>query len=182
MDKAPLRQQTIQALAQLPAEQRQQASQQLYRQLFARPEWHAAQVVATTLSSAIELDTAPIIAAARAAQKTVVVPQTLPHRQMAFRVLTAATTVVTTKFGIREPQDNLILNPRALDLIVVPGLKFAASGERLGFGGGYYDRYLPRTTGFKVALALPAQQAATPSWPVEDFDVRLDAVLNSVNV
>lgn len=179
MDKATLRQQTIQALASMPADQKQAASQQLYHALQALPQWQAARTIATTLSSSLELATQPIIAAARAAGKTVAVPQTLPKRQMAFRELTDQTTLRTTKFGLTEPQDGRIIEPAAFDLIVVPGLKFATGGERLGFGGGYYDRYLPRTQGFKVALALPAQQAEQPSWPVEDFDVLLDAVLTA---
>ncbi|CAJ1228329.1 5-formyltetrahydrofolate cyclo-ligase [Levilactobacillus zymae] len=179
MDKATLRQQTIQALSQMPADQRQAASERLYQALWTSPQWRAAQTVATTLSSAIELNTQPIIARAQAEGKTVAVPQTRPHRQMAFRPLTATTTLMTTKFGLQEPQDGPIIAPADFDLIVVPGLKFATTGERLGFGGGYYDRYLPQTTGYKVALALPAQQASQPSWPVEDFDVVLDAVLNA---
>ncbi|MDT6980834.1 5-formyltetrahydrofolate cyclo-ligase [Levilactobacillus zymae] len=179
MDKATLRQQTIQALTRLSAEERQEASERLYQALWASPQWRDAQTVATTLSSALELNTQPIIARAQAEGKTVAVPQTLPHRQMAFRPLTGETTLVTTKFGLREPQDGPVIAPDALDLIVVPGLKFAATGERLGFGGGYYDRYLPQTRGTKVALALPVQQTAQPTWPVESFDVLLDVVINA---
>ncbi|PTM22548.1 5-formyltetrahydrofolate cyclo-ligase, partial [Lactobacillus sp. PFC-70] len=67
MDKATLRQQTIQALASMPADQKQAASQQLYHALQALPQWQAARTIATTLSSSLELATQPIIAAARAA-------------------------------------------------------------------------------------------------------------------
>lgn len=178
-DKATVRLQTIQALQQLAPADRQAAAQRLYHALFATPQWQAAQTVATTLSGPLELPTQPIIDRAQAEGKVVAVPQTLPKRQMAFRPLTAKTTLITTKFGLQEPQDGVILAPQALDLIVVPGLRFAPNGERLGFGGGYYDRYLPRTTGYKVALALPAQQVGQPTWPVESFDVLLDAVIKA---
>jgi 5-formyltetrahydrofolate cyclo-ligase len=70
MDKATLRQQTIQALSQMPADQRQAASERLYQALWASPQWRSAQTVATTLSSAIELNTQPIIARAQAEGKT----------------------------------------------------------------------------------------------------------------
>lgn len=179
MEKAALRPQIIRALKAMSTQERQAASQRLYQALWALPQWQAAQTIATTLSGDFELDTAPIIERAQAEGKTVAVPQTLPHRQMAFRQLTATTTLMTTKFGLQEPQDGVVIAPTAFDLIVVPGLRFAKRGERLGFGGGYYDRYLPQTVGYKVALALPAQQAAQPGWPVEDFDVMLDAVLNA---
>ncbi|WP_203638759.1 5-formyltetrahydrofolate cyclo-ligase [Levilactobacillus wangkuiensis] len=175
--KALLRQQTIQALTAMPADQRQVASADLYRQLFALPAWQAAKRIATTISGDFELATQPIIDGARAAGKTIAVPVTLPHRQMAFHVVDDQTTFATSSFGLQEPVNGAIIEPDEFDLIIVPGLRFATTGERLGFGGGYYDRYLPRTNGFKVALALPAQQAQQPTWPVEDFDVLLDAVL-----
>lgn len=175
--KKELRQQTIQALKTMPAEQRLAASEQLYQQLWALPEWQAASKIATTISSGFELATQPIIDRAHAEGKVVAVPQTLPHRQMAFHVVDDRTNFERSKFGLLEPVDGEVIAPDQFDLIVVPGLIFAATGERLGFGGGYYDRYLPKTTGFKVSLALPAQQASQPSWTVESFDVRLDAVL-----
>ncbi|AKP65931.1 5-formyltetrahydrofolate cyclo-ligase [Levilactobacillus koreensis JCM 16448] len=175
--KKALRQQTIQALKTMSAEDRQVASEQLYQQLWALPEWQSASKIATTISSGFELATQPIIDQAHAAGKIVAVPQTLPHRQMAFHVADDHTNFERSKFGLLEPVDGEIIAPDQFDLIVVPGLIFAATRERLGFGGGYYDRYLPKTTGFKVALALPAQQASQPGWTVESFDVRLDAVL-----
>lgn len=178
LTKAMLRQRTIQALIAMPAEQRQDASAALYRQLFALPAWQTAQTIATTISGGFELATQPIIAQAHREGKTIAVPATLPKRQMAFHVVDDQTTFETSSFGLQEPVNGAIIEPAAFDLIIVPGLKFAtATHERLGFGGGYYDRFLPQTTGFKVALALPAQQVTTPTWPVEDFDVLLDAVL-----
>lgn len=179
IEKSILRRQTIQALLALPAAQRQLASERLYRALWALPQWQNAQIIATTLSSPMELNTQPIIDRARLDGKVVAVPQTLAKRQMAFRPLTSTTTLVKTPFGLMEPQDGPVIDPAALDLIVVPGLQFAQTGARLGFGGGYYDRYLVQTKGYKVALALPAQQVTQPNWPVESFDVRLDAVLTS---
>lgn len=177
--KAVIRQQTIQALNTMPAALRQRASANLYRRLFALPAWQNAKRVATTISGGFELATQPIIDQAHAAGKTVAVPATLPHRQMAFHVVDRQTTFATSSFGLQEPVNGAIIEPAAFDLIVVPGLVFADTGERLGFGGGYYDRYLPQTTGFKVALALPAQQTRQPSWSVEPFDVLLDAVLKA---
>ncbi|WP_261809421.1 5-formyltetrahydrofolate cyclo-ligase [Levilactobacillus humaensis] len=175
--KANLRQQTIQALKQLSPAKREMGAQSLYEQLFALPEWQQATTIATTISTDLELSTAAIIAAAQQAGKTVAVPQTLPARQMAFHTLTADTHLVKTAFGLMEPEDGEIILPANFDLLVVPGLLYAQSGERVGFGGGYYDRYLPRTTGTKVALAFSVQQVSAPTWQVDPFDVILDRVL-----
>lgn len=177
VSKADLRQQTIQALKQLTPAEREAGAQSLYEQLFALTEWQQATTIATTISTNLELPTAPIIAAAQRTGKTVAVPQTLPARQMAFHTLTNDTHLAKTAFGLMEPADGQIISPAAFDLIVVPGLLYARSGERIGFGGGYYDRYLPRTTGTKVALAFPVQQVSVPNWQVDPFDVILDRVL-----
>ncbi|WCJ46734.1 5-formyltetrahydrofolate cyclo-ligase [Levilactobacillus brevis] len=161
--KKHLRQQTIQALMAMPADQRQHATRDLHHQLWSSLAWQQAKTVATTISGDFELATAPIIDRAQAEGKTIAVPTTLPNRQMAFHVVDNQTNFATSPFGLQEPT-------------IVPGLVFAASGERLGFGGGYYDRYLVKTTGVKVALALPAQWVATPTWPVAEYDVLLDEV------
>lgn len=174
--KKHLRQQTIRALMATPADQRQQATRDLHQQLWSSSAWQRAKTVATTISGDFELATAPIIARAQAEGKTIAVPTTLPNRQMALHVVDNQTNFVTSSFGLQEPTNGEIIAPATFDLLIVPGLIFAASGERLGFGGGYYDRYLVKTTGTKVALALPAQWVATPTWPVAEYDVLLDEI------
>ncbi|MGQ4559051.1 5-formyltetrahydrofolate cyclo-ligase [Levilactobacillus hammesii] len=175
--KAEIRQQTIHALTAMAVPDRLRASDDLYQQLWTSTAYQQATTIATTISGGFELATRPIIERAQADGKIVAVPQTLPHRQMAFHVMDETTTLTRTKFGLMEPQDNRVVDPTEFDLLLVPGLVFAATGERVGFGGGYYDRYLPKTTGIKLALALPAQQIAQPTWPVDSFDILLDAVL-----
>lgn len=174
--KKHLRQQTIRALMAMPADQRQQATRDLHQQLWSSSAWQRAKTVATTISGDFELATAPIIARAQAEGKTIAVPTTLPNRQMAFHVVDNQTNFATSSFGLQEPTNGETIAPATFDLLIVPGLIFAASGERLGFGGGYYDRYLVKTTGTKVALALPAQWVATPTWPVAEYDVLLDEI------
>ncbi len=79
-------------------------------------------------------------------------------------------------FGIMEPAGHLISDYRSIDFVVVPGIAFTAQGERLGRGGGYYDRLLPQLKGaFKAGVAFPFQ--VLEHLPVEEFDVRMDAVV-----
>lgn len=108
--------------------------------LIDQPEWTGAKTIAVTLSQSFEIDTAPIILHARHKGQQIVVPRTLPHRQMEFVELNEDTDFDETSFGILEPHDGKVYSPDEIDLMVVPGVAFTASGNRLGFGGGYYDQ------------------------------------------
>ena len=62
----------------------------------------------------------------------------------------------TTSFGAREPWPRTI-RPADLDVVVVPGVAFDARGRRVGYGAGYYDRFLRRTDAFTVGLGFDLQ-------------------------
>lgn len=63
------------------------------------------------------------------------------------------------RFGIPEPgSDSLSIEPDKLDLVIVPGVAFDSGGRRIGYGKGYYDRYLPKVpTQKRIALAFGVQ-------------------------
>lgn len=176
--KQAVRQQVIQwlqAYQQQPA--KQQAQQQLYRQLFALPQWQQARAVALTLSQPLEIDVQPVIQAAWQAGKQVYVPKVMPKRQLAFLPYTATTPLTKSKFGLWEPPYQPTQVRTQFDLMLVPGLAFSAARQRLGFGGGYYDRFLSQHPQKTVSLALSGQYFTTATWPVAPFDRVIDQLL-----
>lgn len=175
--KSELRQAYIARLQQLDVNSRLVEEKRLASQLYDQPEWMGAKVIALTLSQSFEIDTAPLILHARHEGRTVVVPRTLPHRQMEFVELKENTTFKETGFGILEPQDGRVFEPAEIDLMVVPGVAFTPAGQRLGFGGGYYDRYLSKYQGKTISLALPTQVADADEWEAEDHDQDIDRVI-----
>lgn len=178
MEKTDFRQQQITRLTQLSDAERSQQDLSLQQQLFASPAWQQAAVIATTISSGIEVATQPIIQQAWAEHKQVVIPQTLPKRQMAFKPYTAETDLTRTSFGIFEPTTGETVAKTEIDLILVPGLGYSqAELARIGFGGGYYDRYLADYTGVKLTLAFREMAFAHAEWPVDAYDVVLDQLL-----
>lgn len=81
-------------------------------------------------------------------------------------------------FGIMEPQCGELVEPRKIDVMVVPGVAFTPSGDRLGRGKGFYDRYLSRE-GFRaycVGVCYPHQ--VVDELPVEPHDRRMDEVVS----
>ena len=90
--------------------------------------------------------------------------------------------VTETSFGAMEPADGRVLDPSEVDLVIVPGVAFDRSGNRLGFGAGYYDRFLPRTAEGTPAVAIAFALQVVPEVPTGAMDRRVDAIVTEAEV
>ena len=101
----------------------------------------------------------------------------LPGRDEDTGEMIAVKLAQTPPHGVwYEPEKGCFLPPHEVELIIVPGTAFALDGSRLGMGGGYYDRYLPRAErAFRLALALEAQ--IFDRLPVEPHDQKVHGIL-----
>ncbi|MEE8823927.1 putative 5-formyltetrahydrofolate cyclo-ligase [Lentilactobacillus sunkii] len=149
----------------------------LYESLFTNPQFARSKTLGITLSMDDELDTQPVIQWALTHHIQVAVPRTLPHRQMEFVQLTDDTKLSQTKFGTIEPVGGNVLAKNQLDTLLVPGLAFSKDHYRIGYGGGFYDRFLKGFTGASIALATSVQIFDEPIWNVEDFDVKVNKII-----
>ena len=115
--------------------------------------------------------------AALGAEKTLVYPRCLPDGGMEARRLTAPDSWIAGSFGIEEPDPERSepVDPRDIDLVICPCVAFDDTGVRLGMGGGYYDRFLPRCENAVIAAAAFGYQRIE-ALPAEPWDRRLDAV------
>lgn len=159
-----------------PAARRRAAARRAARRLASRPAWRRAQTVGLFLSLPREIDTAPLIRAARAAGKVIAVPVVFPEdRALRFARLPMTRSALRKNVhGVWEPRAPVWID--GLDLLIVPGAAFTRRGGRLGAGGGYYDRFLagksrPQTLGLcfdhQIAVRLPGAS----------HDRRVDAVV-----
>jgi 5-formyltetrahydrofolate cyclo-ligase len=94
--------------------------------------------------------------------------------------ITAATEYVTGHYGIQEPVHPSLIPLDSIDLIAVPGVAFDAAGNRLGRGGGYYDRLLDGFAGFSVAVAFDFQ--LFPHVPRDAHDIPVDCVITPTKI
>lgn len=108
--------------------------------------------------------------------KRVGLPRMLPGRQMEVRQFDPRIPMKQAAFGIWEPSEEALLLPKEdMDLALVPAVCYDRRGYRLGFGGGYYDRWLEDFAGRTVGLcrgSLLQEQV-----PIEEHDARVDVVL-----
>ncbi|GAP00396.1 5-formyltetrahydrofolate cyclo-ligase [Fructobacillus ficulneus] len=175
-DKKTIRSQQREKLSALDSKAKKAEEDQLYQLLFALPDWQNAQTVAVTSSLPFEVNTKPIMEAAWQAGKQVVLAKVL-NREMGFVTIEPDDDLVSgDSFGILQPQSNDLVAKNEIDLVIVPGLAFSDAGLRVGFGGGYYDRFLKDYQGATVALALQTQRRA--DWVPAIFDEIVGQVLH----
>jgi len=170
MDKSLLRQQGKQKLEELAKHKgkKRKKEQQITTLLFHSKLWKEAQTIGMVRSQSFELNTEPIMKKALSQGKKVVVPKTLPERQLNFYEVDENTTYQLSDFGIEEPLNNLVTAKNDIDLILVPGLIFSKKGYRIGFGKGYYDRFLEDFSGKTCGLVFSEQ--LNDDWKAEAFD------------
>lgn len=100
------------------------------------------------------------------------------HRMEFHPVQNPAADMAPAAMGIPAPHAHLpVIPPQELDLVIVPGVAFTTAGARLGYGGGYYDRYLPRCTRARLCAAAFAEQII-PFVPVDRHDLPIPQVIH----
>lgn len=151
--------------------------QNMVKKVTALPAWQQAKTVALTMSQDEELSTELLIQIALLQNKIVVLPRVLPKRQMEFTMINRETVYARHKFGMLEPVGGRVVSPSEIDFVLVPGLAFTRHGDRIGFGGGYYDRWLPKVKAIKVSTTVTKNLYEQPIWPIEETDQVVDQVI-----
>jgi 5-formyltetrahydrofolate cyclo-ligase len=178
MEKKEWRRTMKQKLQTMDQVERAGAAQAVHQELFTSQMWKQAESIAITVSREFELPTRPVIERAWNEGKTVSVPKCDPHtRSMEFRVIKSFDDLETVYMDLFEPIESCTKKAGSseVDLMIVPGLVFSRDGYRIGYGGGYYDRYLARFENETAALAYSFQVAE--SLPAEPFDIPVAAIL-----
>ena len=155
--KASIRKSVLKKMKGLERENKRKADQALIQRLRSLPAYQEASVIATYLSFPHEVDTSFLIDAAQADGKQVI-PKTYSKGRMEFAVYDPQ-KLKPTAFGLLEPEDgSQAIDQSEIDLIHVPGVAFQKDGYRLGYGGGYYDRYLADFDGATVSTIYACQE------------------------
>ncbi len=181
--KKDLRKYIKNTLAQLTEAQYMQRSEIIAHKLFQQPAWEKASSIGITISLQPEVDTYAIIKKAWEEGKTVSVPKCEPkERKLIFRTIKDFKQLERVYFQLLEPIEEQTKAKKAeeIDLLIVPGLAFTSSGERLGVGGGYYDRFLPFYEGKTIALAFDEQIVKT--LPVDVYDQSVMQIITDAKV
>ncbi len=152
------------------------ADQAIFRQVTSLPEYIESHVVFCYVGTEGEIDTRPLLLDAIKRGKQVCVPLCTGRGIMEARQIENLDSLRPGKFGILEPgREAPLVEPGQIELALIPCLSCTAQGKRLGYGGGYYDRYLGRMLGRRAVLC---RERMMEEWiPEEPHDVGMDLVI-----
>ncbi len=178
-----LRKIALTARRSLSKKVRADASEVICKKVVASQNFQASNIIGCYLPMRDEVDTRLIIERAWRANKRIFVPIVRNNENMLFREMRPNTTLVQSNMSIWEPETGAIASPQQLQMVITPLVAFDDSRQRIGMGGGYYDRHFsflrhrkvwvkPKLVG--VAFECQRVEKITPN----PWDIRLFKILS----
>jgi 5-formyltetrahydrofolate cyclo-ligase len=184
--KVELRKAALAARNRLTVMERMAASSVIADLLAAHPAYKAAHTVMFYVSFGSEVATILPIKRALAEGKTVAVPLVREREGVlvASKLLDPAKDLAPGAYGIFEPMARAVrpLPPESLDLVVVPGVAFDAHGHRIGYGRGYYDRFLAGIGRKAITVAFAYESQIHDHVPSQEHDCHVQVILTEERV
>ena len=184
LEKQRLREERLAAREALSEQERSVLDDRITQKLLAISEYAEATTVLTYVSVSSEVSTRMFIESALRDGKTVAVPRCLPGHCLEFVAITSLDQLIAAPFGLFEPSKELpALTEEQMDasICIVPALLVDTKGYRLGYGAGFYDRFLSTYPGKKICLAYQ-QSLSRTTLPHTAFDVAVDLVITESEV
>ncbi len=185
MLKKTLRAQMRQQRRAVPPAERARASAMIKQNLTALEAYQRARTIHTYVSWQDEVDTHAVISEALQAGRRVAVPKVQrAARTLVHYFIDDFSALEAGAYGILEPSEEKgarkVAEKNAFDLVLIPGLAFDREGHRLGYGAGYYDRFLAESRMPKIGLAFATQ--VVERVPKTAHDQRVDFIVTENEV
>ncbi len=165
----------------LSKESVQQKSHSIQQRLIEMSVWKDAMHMMIYLDFRNEVKTDSLIRSFLQQGRHVYIPVTNPknYRLTVSELKDPEQDLQVANFGLLEPKKEALRpsDPKKLDLIIVPGVAFDRDGYRVGFGAGYYDRFLPQVRDDAVLLSLVYDFQLMPQVPRESHDIAVDWIV-----
>lgn len=127
-----------------------------------------------SISEKKEIDTSFILSVLQGKDKNIIVPKINENGSLSHHLLTDNTRLVENKWNVPEPTDGLEISEKQLDVVFVPLLAFDKTGHRVGYGKGFYDRFLSNCRPDVIKIGLSHFKAEEKISDVEENDVALN--------
>ena len=184
LEKQRLREERLAAREALSEQERSVLDGRITQKLLATSEYAEATTVLTYVSVLSEVSTRMFIEYALRDGKTVAVPRCLPGHCLEFVAIASLEQLVAAPFNLLEPVKELPAvteDQKNNSICIVPALLVDTKGDRLGYGAGFYDRFLSTYPGKKICLAYQ-QNLSRTMLPHTALDVAVDMVITESEV
>lgn len=171
--KKALRQELMQKRRNMDKNYKEFLDEKIYTILKSSSAIKEAKVILTYASSPIEVDTRRLIKFALSEGKTVAVPK-CEGKNMRFLSIKSLSELTVGSHGVEEPLDGEEITDFSDSVCITPALRFDEKGYRLGYGGGFYDRFLRNYSGTAIGICY---EEFCGSIPVGEFDISLETVI-----
>ena len=184
LEKQRLREERLAAREALSEQERSVLDDRITQKLLATSEYVEATTVLTYVSVSSEVSTRMFIESVLRDGKTVAVPRCLPGHCLEFVAIASLEQLVAAPFNLLEPAKELPAvteDQKNNSICIVPALLIDTKGYRLGYGAGFYDRFLSTYPGKKICLAYQ-QNLSRTMLPHTAFDIAVDVVITESDV
>lgn len=179
--KKQLRKSILQARLSMNQQQVTEKSKIICDKILNLKEFKNGQTIMAYLPIRNEVNLMPLFASLWSAGKRGVIPVCDPAHTALIpsELRDFSEDLAPGTWGILEPKENKMrpVLPEDIDLILIPGVAFDLSCNRLGYGGGYYDRFLPRLRKNTPKIAVAFQAQMVPSLVPDAYDIPMDMVI-----
>lgn len=186
MSKKELRKNIINQRLALSAPEVAEKSAAIARGILNLKEYRLAKTIMAYVDFRNEVQTGEFIEKAMADGKRVAVPLTdiRGKRLIPSLLVDFPGDLAPGLYGIPEPKEDCLrpLDPKELDMVIVPGVAFDKKGNRLGYGGGFYDRFLPRTRTGCLWLSPAYELQIQPGVYPGEHDIPVHVIVTEKNV
>lgn len=178
MDKGLIRKQFLEKRETLAFSERMKKDERIRQRFLTLKEFQTARKVFFYASYRAEVDTFGLISSALNDTKRVALPKVFPEaREIRFFWIKDIDEVSPGYWGIPEPMTDEEAFADEAELIVVPAIAYDRRGYRIGYGGGYYDRFLKKTPGHITTVGLAYDEQLIERIPTDEWDVPVKIVI-----
>ena len=183
-DKVQLRQRLQKSLLEMSVEQREGKSRKACQNLISMPQFQDASVIMMYLSLVHEVDTTEAILCAWQQGKVVAVPKVFwqQRHMIAVEIHSLESGFSTEVGGLRNPVKGAPIPADKIDMVVTPALGFDRRGNRLGRGGGYYDRFFANKELKACRCGFAFAEQVVELVPVSSLDESVDLLVTDEEV
>lgn len=151
----------------------------IFKKIIESNEYKSSKIIFIYVSFDKEVDTIKLIKKALEDKKNVLVPKIISLKDGMIAVeISSLQELSMSKYNILEPMLPAEIKHYEIDLCIIPGVAFDVNGGRVGYGGGFYDRFLVKLKKDVSLIALGYKFQILDYVPMEEFDIKISSIIS----